>query len=148
MVLIFDKNFSEELIEEISSACVFYADHLFSKKLEKHILVEFVLRTGFKDHGDCEVIEYNSQNKPRHFKIRLRKKKSIKSTLKTVAHELVHVKQFAKGELSEYHDKWEGVDHSQTEYHDLPWEIEARTLEHILFDKYITYRCQKTNIVV
>ena len=148
MVLIFDKNVDEQLQKEISEACVFFADYLFSRKLEKHIVVEFVLRTGFKDHGECEVIEYNSQNKPRGFKIRLRKKKSLKSTIRTVAHELVHVKQFAKGELSEYHDKWQGVDHSQTDYYNLPWEIEARTLEHILFDKYMAYCCQKQVAVV
>ena len=91
----------------------------------------------FKDHGDCEVIEYNSQRKPRSFKIRLRKKKSYKSLIKTLAHELVHVKQFALGEMSEFHDRWrDGVDHKDTEYFDLPWEIEARMMEHVLYDKY------------
>ena len=137
MVLIFNDKFSEQLQQEVCDAVNFFSDQLFSTKLCKHIVIELELKSNFKDHGDCEVLEYNSQRKPRSFKIRLRKKKSHKSLIKTLAHELVHVKQFALGEMSEFHDRWrDGVDHKDTEYFDLPWEIEARMMEHVLYDKY------------
>ena len=137
MVLIFNDKFSEQLQQEVCDAVNFFSDHLFSTKLSKHLVIELELKSYFKDHGDCEVIEYNSQRKPRSFKIRLRKKKSYKSLIKTLAHELVHVKQFALGEMSEFHDRWrDGVDYKDTEYFDLPWEIEARMMEHVLYDKY------------
>ena len=137
MVLIFNDKFSEQLQQEVCDAVNFFSDQLFSTKLCKHIVIELELKSHFKDHGDCEVLEYNSQRKPRSFKIRLRKKKSHKSLIKTLAHELVHVKQFALGEMSEFHDRWrDGVDHKDTEYFDLPWEIEARMMEHVLYDKY------------
>lgn len=137
MVLIFNDKFSKQLQQDVCDAVNFFSDHLLSTKLSKHIVIELELKKHFRDHGDCEVIEYNSQRKARTFKIRLRKKKSYKSFIKTLAHEMVHVKQFALGEMSEFHDRWkDGVDHSDTSYHDLPWEIEARTMEHVLYDKY------------
>ncbi len=137
MVLIFNDKFSKQLQQEVCDAVSFFSDQLFSTKLSKHLVIELELKSHFKDHGDCEVLEYNSQRKPRSFKIRLRKKKSYKSLIKTLAHELVHVKQFALGEMSEFHDRWrDGVDHKETDYYDLPWEIEARMMEHVLYDKY------------
>lgn len=151
MVLIFNDKFSEQLQQEVCDAVNFFSDQLFSTKLSKHLVIELELKSNFKDHGDCEVLEYNSQRKPRSFKIRLRKKKSYKSLIKTLAHELVHVKQFALGEMSEFHDRWrDGVDHKDTEYYDLPWEIEARMMEHILYDKYkniLLLKQQLSNII-
>ena len=137
MVLIFNDKFSEQLQEDVCAAVNLFSDHLFSPKLSKHIVIELELKNHFKHHGDCDILEYNSQRKARTFKIRLRNKKSHKSFIKTLAHELVHVKQYALGEMSEFHDLWkDGVDHKDTPYYDLPWEIEARTMEHILYDKY------------
>lgn len=49
--------------------------------------------------------------------------------LSTLAHEMVHVKQFARGELSSSLQHWKGRDHSDTEYWDQPWEKEARRLQ-------------------
>lgn len=48
----------------------------------------------------------------------------------TLAHEMVHVKQFARGELDCSLQHWKGRDHSDTEYWDQPWEKEARRLQH------------------
>ena len=49
--------------------------------------------------------------------------------LSTLAHEMVHVKQFARGELSSSLQHWKGRDHADTEYWDQPWEKEARRLQ-------------------
>ena len=136
MVVVFDEKFPQEIQQDLMNAIVFFSDYLISRKLDKHITIHMEMKKTFADHGDCEVLDYNTQHKARVFKIRLRNKKSLKSIIKTLAHEMVHVKQFAKGELSEYHDRWQGIDHSETPYHDLPWEIEARTLEHIMFDLF------------
>lgn len=53
--------------------------------------------------------------------------------LSTLAHEMVHVKQFAKGELDPGMSRWKSnryVDH--IEYWDQPWEKEARRLQNKL----------------
>lgn len=50
--------------------------------------------------------------------------------LSTLAHEMVHVKQFARKELTGNLQHWKGRDHSDTDYWDQPWEKEARRLQH------------------
>lgn len=57
--------------------------------------------------------------------------------LRALSHELIHARQFLSGELSEDMTVWkeDGVDYSETEYEDQPWEIEAHEFEDILFMK-------------
>jgi hypothetical protein len=56
--------------------------------------------------------------------------------LTTLAHEMVHIKQFARGELSSSLQHWKGRDHSDTEYWDQPWEKEARKLQNKMVLKF------------
>lgn len=56
----------------------------------------------------------------------------------TIAHEMVHVKQYAKGQMSHTKNQrgrlWMGQK-IKTEYYDSPWEIEAFTKERVLANK-------------
>lgn len=60
--------------------------------------------------------------------------------LKNLAHEMVHVKQFARGELDFGLTRWKSNKYCDNiEYWDQPWEKEARRLQQGLvneFDKY------------
>ena len=58
--------------------------------------------------------------------------------LSTLAHELVHVKQFARGELNEGLTRWKNKNHEKTEYWDQPWEKEARRLQQKLMNDFMT----------
>ena len=49
--------------------------------------------------------------------------------LATLAHELVHVKQFVRGELNESLTRWKNKNYANTDYWDQPWEKEARRLQ-------------------
>lgn len=60
----------------------------------------------------------------------------------TLAHEMIHVKQFARGQIKFYtsrngkrYAKWHGKTHRKTDYYDCPWEIEAFSKERILANK-------------
>lgn len=55
--------------------------------------------------------------------------------LVTLCHELVHAKQFLKGEL-ENNKVWKGVDLSFLPLSQHPWEIEAFEKEQILYEKH------------
>jgi len=59
--------------------------------------------------------------------------------LSTLAHEMVHVKQFAKGELDSALTQWKSNKYCENiDYWDQPWEKEARRLQHKMvaeFDK-------------
>mgnify|MGYP003673450864 FL=1 len=49
---------------------------------------------------------------------------------------MVHVKQFARDELSANLRRWKTRDHTNTEYWDQPWEKEARRLQSRLVAKF------------
>jgi len=53
-----------------------------------------------------------------------------------LAHELVHAKQFIKGELHSNLNRWKSLDYRDVAYSRQPWEKEAYLLEDKLKEKY------------
>jgi len=127
------------LRDELLVASHFFGKLLLSHQMLPHIDIEIVMRTTTKDLGCCSVTYYNDWYKPRQFEIVLKRHKSHKNTIATLAHEMVHLKQFAKGELSLNLDKWHKqlVDTEQLAYSDWPWEIEASSCERVMYDLYM-----------
>lgn len=130
------------LKRQLFKATRFYGSMLMSSRMLPNIDIEIVMRTTIPDLGSCEVTYYNDWYKARQFEIQLRRHRSLKTTLMTLAHEMVHVKQFAKGDLNVMQTKWRGqlIDSDVIPYEQLPWEEEARSLERILYDLY----CEST----
>jgi len=127
------------LKRHLYKAVRFYGNILMSPQMLPHIDIEIVMRTTITDLGSCEVTFYNDWYKARQFEIILRRHRSFKTTLTTLAHEMIHVKQFAKGELNVMQTKWhkQPVDSNVVPYEELPWEEEARLMEKFLYDAYI-----------
>jgi len=88
--------------------------------------IDVILRKMKKDeYGYCNIIESN-----RSFIIDINKNVSLKDFVSTIIHEMVHVKQFARNEMSAYGMRWKTKTVSEnTKYIDLPWEKEAYKLE-------------------
>jgi hypothetical protein len=91
-------------------------------------------------YGDC--INEDTDHRPKEFLIRADGNMNMRSFLETIAHELVHVKQFAKDEMKdlgmgktrfgkEYYDA------DKIGYWDQPWEIEAHGRERGLFEMWV-----------
>ena len=76
--------------------------------------------------------------RPREFEIELHNRMSPENYTKTLLHELWHVYQHVKGLLKDKHNKrlWKGIDHSETDYKNQPWEKQASTMEEYLFARY------------
>ena len=74
----------------------------------------------------------------RQFEIEIDKTQPLRRLLETVAHEMVHVKQYARRELHPSTDAWMGKTYNpkKISYWDLPWEIEAHGREIGLFIRY------------
>jgi hypothetical protein len=92
--------------------------------------------------GDA-IWEDDTCNRPREFTIRIDSTQSLQDMLCTVAHEMVHVKQYARGELKDFSRtirlcKWKGttLEWEKVNYYDLPWEIEAHGREKGLFIRW------------
>jgi len=83
----------------------------------------------------------NRADRPREFELEIHKNMSLRKVLETVCHEMVHVKQYARGELYEgartskhrWQGKWLDKD---PDYWDCPWEIEAAGREAGLFIRW------------
>lgn len=127
----------------IENAILFFAENLISKRTSKTLEIDVHVTNSSAD-GFCE---YNDSNiNPRSFTIVLDKNLTGNELIKTIAHELVHVKQYVKGELKErykpkHHHLWHNKKFTvnDSNYNDVPWEVEAREFEIKLFN---IYRCK------
>jgi hypothetical protein len=109
------------LIEE---AVAFYADKLMHRNLTRNITVTVKMKRMKDCYGMCHSTQHNKQGIPRNFVLTI--SPSGEDPIATLAHEMIHVKQFAKKELSPCLTFWKGKEVSEdTEYRKQPWEKEA-----------------------
>jgi hypothetical protein len=75
----------------------------------------------------------------RTFEIELDRKLSLRKLMETLAHEMVHVKQYARREFHPANNAWLGKTYNpkKVSYWDLPWEIEAHGRETGLFIRWV-----------
>lgn len=111
------------------------------KNIDIHItLKKFPDKEGA--YGYCSAESEDERlDRPRYFEIEVAKNLRLRNLLETVAHEMVHVKQFARGELYESNrlgkHRWQGKWlQKDPEYWDRPWEIEAHGREVGLFVRW------------
>jgi len=96
----------------------------------------------YEMYADCM---YDSVGvRPKEYTIRIDNTLDPEMFIKTLAHELTHVKQWGKGEMKTYErnfkvTRWHErkIRHDLINYHDMPWEIEAHGREHGLFAQFI-----------
>jgi len=127
--------------EKLARDVVFWCyDKLLPYHSTIHVDINFkyIAQSGYA--GLCEWVDTNVA--PREFQITIDKSYGKKNLIQTIIHEMVHVKQYAKGELAERYrgghtQLWKGIDHNHTAYDDQPWEIEAHTLQDTLYEEYI-----------
>ena len=93
------------------------------------------------DDGSCEWLETNIR--PREFKLFVTNRNK-KAMLLTIFHEMVHVKQFASGDLKQRYKPghvhlWKNKKYfiKETAYEDWPWEKEADELEIQLYEGFV-----------
>jgi hypothetical protein len=114
----------------------FIGKHLPRHKLDITVHHRGLLREGV--YGWCSVQDCDSR--PRCFLVELHNRLDTDTYLKSLFHELVHVHQHVRGDLR---DKgplrlWKGIDCSELDYDDLPWELEAHAMEDSFYHEYLT----------
>ena len=125
---------NKELHRAIGSAALFYSEVLLGSRMEKNIYLDIKLTKGMKQkekaYGFCHIVDDNI-SKPREFMIELdaSMKYSFDQILTWLAHEMVHLKQFVRGELCDYET-------GRVHYNDQPWEKEAYRLESKLYEEF------------
>ena len=119
----------------VESASWYYAEKLMSKRLVNTLYIKINLtKNMYKKEGAegfCIWDEWESKSTPRSYTIDLDSSVSLRSLLINLAHEFVHVKQWAKNEMYEYSEPnkvrfmKKVYDMEDMDYYDYPWEIEA-----------------------
>lgn len=134
---------SKRLKDLMASAVEFYCSLLMTKRmcesLEIYVFVKKKLEGNYS--GLCSYVDHYRGK--RTFEIELAKGFSVRETMCSLAHEVVHLKQFATGELKDTMvtantSQWKGerIDENKIDYWDLPFEIEAYGRERGLFSRY------------
>jgi hypothetical protein len=135
----------------LKEAANFFAMQLMDPRMVRNIMIDIEVRDHMDVDGEC--VDEDGFRNPRWFTIGL-KRQDINSMVKTLGHEMVHVKQHAKNELQSgilvptrggfrMTSRWKGEiwkpKAKEHRYFDAPWEIEAFGREVGLFHKFIDH---------
>lgn len=132
----------------IKQAVEFYCTKLMSKRMCNTLDINVIFKKKLDDDEDYEAFcdFHGKEDSLRSFTVELKKGLTVRDTLTYLAHECVHVKQFATGEMKDgtvyaIHTKWKGkeINEQKVDYWDFPWEIEAYGREKGLFSKFINH---------
>ena len=132
-MLIHVKGSNKAVRKLVESAAWYYAEKLMGKRTIANLDISINLKKNLVKDINCEgTATWEDDNIwPKEFLIEIDAGEKIRNLLITLAHEMVHVKQWAKNEMYEYY-KLDEVRFNKTkfntskiDYWDYPWEIEA-----------------------
>ena len=124
-----------ELIDDLAHFCV---KKLMPRKKNLEVNIS-IKRNMIENEGMfAGVVDTDDTNT---FDMELDSSMSLRKKLLSVAHEMVHVKQFTRGELKHTDNlavsSWKGKKYHESKYWECPWEIEAYGRELGLFTMWI-----------
>ena len=122
--------------------CASIVNWFLDTYLPRHKIIVNVAHKGLLREGifgwvwaaDCD-------HRPRDFEIEIHNRLDPKLYTETLLHELWHLYQHVRGDLKDKHQKrlWKGIDRSETDYEDQPWEKEAHGMEEKLYREYNSF---------
>lgn len=138
----------------LSDVAKFTLNKFIPKSIQKKLNITIKICDSFDKgwQGECEYV--GNENNIRKFNIVISLKsmnkqakdltKKLKEPIKTIIHEMVHVKQYANNQLFDYIDgntKFEGKVYKNaktyTDYWDMPWEIEAYGRTEGIYEQFL-----------
>ena len=143
--------------ELVVEAAYFYKQLLMPRMRTLHLDIKLspslFERNG--DLGDC--VWEDKYRYAREFTINLDSRDNVKM-IQTLAHEMVHVKQWARGEMQDIYDNDDGspkktrwkskfINIKNVPYEEWPWEKEALRIEKRLYDEWLEYQRLKTETI-
>ena len=130
-------------------AVEFYGQRLLTSNLYSRISLELDFNSEDMDKDIYGYCEWNFENyRPKNFTITIHPNLNKKQTLLVLAHEMVHLKQYAKGEMKDYMRKHKVkfnnkiYNYEKIDYWEQPWEIEAHGREKGLYYYFINQEKQ------
>ena len=142
------RSHSKRLVKLMEDASEFFASKMMRKDLVENIDLEIIIakdlakKEGVQGSlfGYCTILD-DRLSRPREFQIEICAGKRITKMLLTLAHEMTHLKQFARKELRNYQNgsttwcgkSWSSKREKKIGHWKLPWEDEAYEKELELF---------------
>ena len=135
---------NQKLYKAVDSAALYYCALLLGPWMVRNIYLEIKLTKDLKKkdqaYGYCHIVD-DDLDKPREFMIELdaSMKHPFDQILIWLAHEMVHLKQFVRGELFDYATgkvQWKKRMYGRVHYDDSPWEKEAYRRENKLYEQF------------
>jgi len=126
----------------IERAAKYFCEELIpNKRIRNNCYTVIIFNDKITEFGSAEIVAYNTLKKAREFKIEIHPGIGVRNIFETLAHEMVHVRQLAKGQMKFLPDQarvWMGKRYSKkTHYLDQPWELDAFARQEIVFRKAI-----------
>lgn len=131
--------------KEVRYAAKFFAECLMGARLSDNLDLMITFAKTKTADGFCFPVD-DGRHGPRCFEIEVNRDMARRKALRVLAHEMVHVKQYARKELRQLDlnvASWNGkvrkVTGDYLQYLFLPWEIEAYGTENALLTAYETH---------
>lgn len=145
MIISFDNRLKDSSKRELTRAAYFFVNQLLTRDESRGVSLEIATLYDLDDSSKGSCLCLDDGPFPKEFRIEIQKGK-VSEVLSTLAHEIVHLKQYVKGELREtsnfnksrWHGKLMPCTDQNNSYFDHPWEIEAYGREVGLMHKYNT----------
>lgn len=127
----------------LQKAAEYYSSLLMKRSVAASVFLNIVIKSKLEDdaEGYCHFVEEKDSIKT--FRIEVQRDESLETMLLRLAHEVVHLKQFAAGELRfttgcQKISTWQGrkINENKIDYWDLPWEVEAHGREQGLYARF------------
>ena len=142
------KGSTKRVRKDIELAAWYYAEKLMGKRLMSGLEITIDLKKVLltEEGHEGTAIWEDEGHRPKEFTIGLDTTVNARNLLINLAHEMVHVKQWAKDEMYEYMEphmvrfKGEKIHLNEVDYWDYPWEIEAYGRQLGLFIRF----CENT----
>lgn len=131
------------------NALKFYSESLMSSRLHSKLSIRLFFKTNLikTDGIEASCVWEDKNIRAREFMVLVDSGLTKSNLLKSLAHETVHIKQYATGQLRHYmyktpDTKWFDtfVDDTKIPYHKLPWEVEAWDLEPVLYRDFLKHK--------
>lgn len=123
----------------VERAANFYAKELIKNtRIRNNCFTTIRFDGKLDEYGYASVEDYNTRKQPREFLIEIHPGIGARRIFETLAHEMVHVKQFINGETDDKLASWKGksVNSDKVDYWEHPWEIDAHGRETGLLTKF------------
>lgn len=139
---------SKELKRQIRHAANWMLFDQLGKRLAPKIEVMIYLASGLEERegivGDCGIGGCETV-RPKEYEIRLELNQDTPDFYRTLAHEIVHLRQWAKDQMYEYENERHAVRFKGKKYNmedmdddDYPWEVEAYSIQEDIYSRYIS----------